>query len=1115
MLSAALAIGVFTVAPQAEALGPDAPTVLTPAAGEIVDGLVELTWNRPTGAVEFDVRVDDAADFATPLVSISNTTNLRYVPTVELPAGRLWWQVRASDGTTESGWVTEEFDHQAKSAPDPIRPLAGTTIQPPTDTPRFAWRPVQGATSYRLEVGPDESFTDPALVISSNQKSTAAVLTGYQVPGPYYWRVKAVLSNGYSTEWSPSLLYTVEGLPAATHASPEDNNFDKPVREVALDWNPVPGAVSYDLEIGTDQNFLSTVHSRAGIVGTRYSPPDGLDNDEYYWRVRPVDASGNKAPWPAEPWHFRRAWPDQPHKVHPRGEVSGGVPFFYEWDPIEMASSYTVYLYDETGRQICAATTVHTTLANACPPPGSGLYAWKVLARDEGGKWPEPVTDVIGQDPTWFTWTAGTPPAGSGPLTVDMVTGHAASVSATTAYAPAADRDACTATLPATCVDVPQTPVLTWDPVDGAVRYRLTLARDPQVSNVVDTFTVNDPIFTFTKTLPDSQAGSAYFWVVQPCWTTSLCAPIQHARHSFAKKTVAPLLDSPLSTEAEPAVRADDVTLDWQPWLAAQAERDTSGSSLSEPATTEAMSYVVETSLNASFNTLLERVVVDQTTFTSYANTYPEGTVYWRVQALDGWENPSVWSETGSFTKASSAPRLTTPADGAALGADYAFSWEPLEFAAGYDIDVFAGPTRVAGASAWKHASWAPSDPLPASPDEYYTWRVRRVDAKGRRGAWSDAETERWKVYPPSVVPSVVAPATGTTVPPSTAFFSWQPDDRASSYRFERRRAGTTSLTESITTRSTAWAPTSTIAAGTWEWRVVTLDTRGVALGASPWREFKVVDPPAVVTPVSIAGSGEVGTELRVSAPTFDPQVDSVSYQWYRGTTKLTGATGELYTVTPEDLGKSLTVRATGVLAGYKPAVTASDPIGGATGAALVAAHPPSIVGAATVGQTLTLDKGVWPAEPKLTYQWYRAGEAISRATAATYRLVPADAGRQIHVVETATAAGRAPGTATSSAVQVAKLPSTTALTLSATRTTPRKRVTASVTVLVSGLPAPGGSVKLYDGRRELKTVPLTTSTIQVRLPRLSKGKHVIKAVYSGGEQAKRSAKSARLVVKR
>lgn len=1114
LMGVAVVLSGLAAVPQAQAAAPESPTVLSPSGGQNVDGLVSLAWNRPAGALTFDVQIDDSGDFATPLVSVTDTVNLRYVPVVELPAGDLWWRVRASDGTSESDWSTEAFSHRAKTAPDPIRPLADAVIQPPVDTPRFAWRPVEGATSYRLEVGPDPEFTDPALVTSSTQKTTAAVLTGYQLPGDYYWRVTAVLANGYSTAPSPALRYTVKGLPPAELTAPADS-FDEPVREVVLDWRPVPGAVSYQLQIGTDSNFLSVVHSRLGVVGTRYSPPDGLDNDEYYWRVRPVDASGNPAPWPAEPWRFRRAWPDPVGLVHPSGTVSNDIPFFYQWDALEMASTYTVILFDADGRQMCTATTVHTTLANRCVPTSAGHYSWKVLARDEGGKLPDPTTDLIGQPSGSFHYVPPTPVTGSGPLTVEMVTGHAASMNGTAAYAVGRPRDVCTASLPATCVDMRQTPVLTWDRTPGAVGYRLVLAQDRELTNKIATFTVPDPIWTSATTLLDGQAGSAYFWAVQPCWTSTSCAPEGYARHSFAKKTVAPRLVDPVevqvgATRVAPVVQ-DDVTLDWGSLLAAQRAPDAAtGSSLATPAATEAQSYVVETAIDRSFNSVIERATVDQTTFTSYTSTYPEGPVYWRVQAIDGFDRPTAWSDTGAFEKRSPIPALITPADGATLGADYAFSWEPLAYAASYDLEIYAGPTKVAGATAWKHASWAPSDPLPFSAAGY-TWRVRRVDATGRRGAWSESR----RVLAPEVVPSTISPAAGATVAPSTSSFSWEPDARASSYRFERRRSGTTSLTENVTTRATGWAPTSTLAAGSWEWRVVTLDTRGAALGSSPWQAFTVVDPPAVVTPVSIAGSGEVGTDLRVSAPTFHPQVDSVSYQWYRGTTKILGATGVLYHVAPEDYGKSVTVQAIGVLAGYKPALTTSAPVVGVTGSALVAAHPPSIVGRPVVGETLAVDHGVWPADVRRSYQWFRASTPIPGATAASYRLGTADAGRSLHVIETASATGRAPGSAASDSVSVAKLPSSTAITLSSGRATTRQRVTAAVTVTVPVLSAPGGSVTVLDGTRTLVTVPLTASTVQVKLPRLPRGRHWIKAVYQGTAQVGRSSDSARVRITR
>ena len=344
-------------------------------------------------------------------------------------------------------------------------------------------------------------------------------------------------------------------------------------------------------------------------------------------------------------------------------------------------------------------------------------------------------------------------------------------------------------------------------------------------------------------------------------------------------------------------------------------------------------------------------------------------------------------------------------------------TWEPVAFAKSYDVEVYAGPTLVAS-DRTVHSSWAPSDLLPAS-DAAYTWRVRRVDAAGRAGDWSGLQTFRFEGF----TPAVSSPAAGQVAPPTGALFTWEPDDRATSYRFERRRPGSTDLAETVTTRATAWAPVKALAAGTAQWRVVALDATTKPLGASPWRDVVVVDPPREVTPVTVSGSGKVGTDLRLSAPTFDPAVTTTTYQWYRSSTAggagsaIAGATGESYVLTGSDLDKHVTVRATGQLDGYQPAVSTSNAIVGVTGDAPVATAAPRITGTATFDETLTVVPGQWPGSPTLRYQWYRDGVAISGATASTRRLTATDVGRSLHVVETATSPGLPPATAASDPV--------------------------------------------------------------------------------------------------
>ena len=69
--------------------------------------------------------------------------------------------------------------------------------------------------------------------------------------------------------------------------------------------------------------------------------------------------------------------------------------------------------------------------------------------------------------------------------------------------------------------------------------------------------------------------------------------------------------------------------------------------------------------------------------------------------------------------------------------------------------------------------------------------------------------------------------------------------------------------------------------------------------------------------------------------------------------------------------------------------------------------EPPAIVGAAMVGQTLTVKPGLWSHDgslstPTLAWQWLRDGTAIAGATGMDYVTTSADAGKAIGVAETA-----------------------------------------------------------------------------------------------------------------
>jgi hypothetical protein len=66
----------------------------------------------------------------------------------------------------------------------------------------------------------------------------------------------------------------------------------------------------------------------------------------------------------------------------------------------------------------------------------------------------------------------------------------------------------------------------------------------------------------------------------------------------------------------------------------------------------------------------------------------------------------------------------------------------------------------------------------------------------------------------------------------------------------------------------------------------------------------------------------------------------------------------------------------------------------------------PKIVGTKKVGRTLKVKVGSWSPAPEFSYQWYRGGKPIAKATFATYKLKSADLGKRISVKVTASKAG-------------------------------------------------------------------------------------------------------------
>ena len=870
------------------ALGsPASAAVGTP--GSLAVGLANsstpvLSWTRPKGVTDFSIQIDNDPSFASAEVNES-TRNTRFVPVRNLSRGTQYWRVRGTKNGVSSSWATGSFTVSAVSVPVGTYPADGAVLAQPDSPPLLRWQTSRGATSYTVEVDGDADFIGAK---SWTTKTTSLAVPDALPAGDYFWRVTASLEGGYNSTPSPTMSFILGALPSPRLIYPLDD-INQAVEDVVLDWEPVPGAVTYDLQVATDSTFNNFAFKGENLYGSRYSPPVTLYNDQFWWRVRAVDLAGQPTAWSTARFSFKRQWLDTPQAVWPLGSENtptdsvvarDGERVFYEWTPIQHASRYVFQVStDQNFSPIYTRTC--TTAATSFAPRSSSLsdgtcgvapgtvHYWRVSGIDD----PYPGGGVPGiwSTPQKVKWG---PSNSVGTFTgFSTVTGLRSAMTATGATSAS---NGCGAV---SCGVMSATPVLTWDRQPGADYYKVVVGIDENFTfspiPSVERYSTTNHFFALQEgdektALPESEAGLPYFWYVIPCRNDGTCGPSPVKRnpplpgaHSFLKAS------PPASGLTSTSASDTEITFSWHDYF--DTNLGPAGAAYGQSGQQSAKTYRVQVDNEPSFaEPLLDNVVVDQATYTAGDRLYPEGRLYWRVQAIDAQEHGLTWSSTAELVKASPPLALRSPANGAAVAGAAPLEWTPQPFARSYDVEIyknndvaFSPANRVANALV-ANPAYSPSEPLPASPVPY-VWRVRRNDSKGNVGPWSSASFVSL-----GNAPELLAPPAGVWVRWTGAYLEWSDVPGATSYQLSLRNGASNSTTNTV---ATAFAP-SELQSGDYTWSVTALDAGGKALGTSAVRNFRVDSVPPTVAAMKPVGSA---TPKSVFVVTFSEKVKGVS----------------------------------------------------------------------------------------------------------------------------------------------------------------------------------------------------------------------------------------------
>jgi hypothetical protein len=241
-----------------------------------------LRWSKVTGANSYIVQVSDDSTFSNKVINTTTSdidklgfNNFNYNK-------RYYWRVKAKNSTDTSDW-SAVFNFITELSP-PILNTPKNNQYGVYVNSIFTWGSVAGATGYKIEIANDSSFN---YIVYFNKecldnRDTVELNKFNKV---HYYRVAAFRETDTS-RWSEKYKFTTEMMiPNLTEPADSGINLDK---KCWFAWDFVPGATSYQIQIGKDSLFKVIVLRKDSLTDNVLNYDSLKYNTEYYWHVRAV-----------------------------------------------------------------------------------------------------------------------------------------------------------------------------------------------------------------------------------------------------------------------------------------------------------------------------------------------------------------------------------------------------------------------------------------------------------------------------------------------------------------------------------------------------------------------------------------------------------------------------------------------------------------------------------------------------------------------------------------------------------------------------------------------------------------------------------------------------------
>ncbi|MCA9085618.1 MAG: matrixin family metalloprotease, partial [Planctomycetaceae bacterium] len=231
--------------------------IITSPLPDTTNTVPTITWTAISGAVSYEVVIDDVTNSQNAIVSTRAIAGTSYRPPRALPPGQYAVRVRSFSATGAPSAFSEDLNLTVSFGTSAVfvSPLANTTTD--ADNAFFAWVPVSGAASYEIWVS--NLTTSEVLNVASLTGVSYTPDAGVLAPGNYRAWIRQIGATGATGAWSTGYEFTL----AATDESAADREPASSVQAL------VSLSVQPDLQSRTGEVVSpNEVHDQHHIVAT-------------------------------------------------------------------------------------------------------------------------------------------------------------------------------------------------------------------------------------------------------------------------------------------------------------------------------------------------------------------------------------------------------------------------------------------------------------------------------------------------------------------------------------------------------------------------------------------------------------------------------------------------------------------------------------------------------------------------------------------------------------------------------------------------------------------------------------------------------------------------------